>query len=568
MKHLLPIILSILLLSACGESGRMQFEQLQQIDSIAEVNADSAVAMLKTINRDSLSGNDNKYYYDLLKIRTNDKAYIAHTSDSAILSVINYFENHDFNNLLPVAYYFGGRVYSDLGDAPQAIEYFHKAIDCPNINPITMAVAYSQMASLYSNIRVFDLAIEAYTNAMELNHQNEDSISFLYNMRSIGEIYSVQNKNDSAFIIYNKALKLAENMGLEKLSNSIKLNIGNWHINNNNYDDASTILSSIRTNLPNEDSTTIANSYAHIYYKLNIEDSTILYCNKLIKSKNLNAQLNGYNILTNLYMHNNSTEDAYNSIIMSTRLSDSIRKINTPYEIRRLSSIYNYQIRERENNKLKQEAQENEIKIIYLCGSIFIIVVVALITTYALRMKNKAQKEKINRILGEHYQSQNLISNAEKRISTLEDLLANETNKSQSLINELAIQKESLQLFTQQAKLREDAANAIETAEIVARFRKTLSNDSNPSDNDWEQLDKYINQQFPGFKNVLYKLAKLSEIEYQVCLLLKAKFTPTEITKLVNLSKSGLGNARKRLFVKAFKTDGTASDWDKFIISL
>ena len=568
MKHLLPIILSILLLSACGESGRMQFEQLQQIDSIAEVNADSAVAMIKTINRDTLSSNDNKYYYDLLKIRTNDKAYIAHTSDSAILSVINYFENHDFNNLLPVAYYYGGRVYSDLGDAPQAIEYFHKAIDCPNINPITMAVAYSQMASLYSNIRVFDLAIEAYTNAMELNHQNEDSISFLYNMRSIGEIYSVQNKNDSAFIIYNKALKLAENMGLEKLSNSIKLNIGNWHINNNNYDDASTILSSIRTNLPNEDSTTIANSYAHIYYKLNIEDSTILYCNKLIKSKNLNAQLNGYNILTNLYMHNNSTEDAYNSIIMSTQLSDSIRKLNTPYEIRQLSSIYNYQIRERENNKLKQEAHEYEIKIIYLCGSIFIIVVVALITTYALRMKNKAQKEKINRILGEHYQSQNLISNAEKRISTLEDLLANETNKSQSLINELAIQKESLQLFTQQAKLREDAANAIETAEIVARFRKTLSNDSNPSDNDWEQLDKYINQQFPGFKNVLYKLAKLSEIEYQVCLLLKAKFTPTEITKLVNLSKSGLGNARKRLFVKAFKTDGTASDWDKFIISL
>ena len=88
MKHFLTLILSILLLSACGESGRMQFEQLQQIDSIAEVNADSAVAMIKTINRDTLSSNDNKYYYDLLKIRTNDKAYIAHTSDSAILSVI------------------------------------------------------------------------------------------------------------------------------------------------------------------------------------------------------------------------------------------------------------------------------------------------------------------------------------------------------------------------------------------------------------------------------------------------------------------------------------------------
>lgn len=267
-------------------------------------------------------------------------------------------------------------------------------------------------------------------------------------------------------------------------------------------------------------------------------------------------------------MQNNRTKDAYDAIIMSTRLSDSIRKLNTPYEIRQLSSIYNYQIRERENNKLKQEAQENEIKLILLSVSIFVIVVVALIFAYALRMKNKAQKERINRILNEHYQSQNLISNAENRISELEALLENETDKSQNLINELAIQQEALKLFTQQSKLHEEATNTIESSEIVIQFRKRLSEDSNPTINDWNQLDKYINQLFPGFKNVLYNLAKLSEIEYQVCLLLKSKFTPTEIAKLIIISKSGMSNIRKRLFVKAFKTDGTALDWDKFILSL
>ena len=133
MKHHLTIILSILLLTACGESKHVQFQQLQHIDSIAELNADSAIVMLNAINRDSLWGNDNKFYFDLLKIRANDKAYIAHTSDSEILSVINYFENHDFYNLLPVAFYYGGRVYSDLGDAPQTLEYFQKALDCENI---------------------------------------------------------------------------------------------------------------------------------------------------------------------------------------------------------------------------------------------------------------------------------------------------------------------------------------------------------------------------------------------------------------------------------------------------
>ena len=180
MKLLLTFILSILLLTACGESGRMQFEKLQHIDSIAEVNADSAVAMIKTINRDTLLGNDNKYYFDLLEIRTNDKAYIAHTSDSAILSVINYFENHDFNNLLPIAYYYGGRVYSDLGDAPQALEYFHKALDCPNINSNTKTVVYAQIAGLYYDQRVYDLAIPAYKKAIELNTQNKNIIGIIY----------------------------------------------------------------------------------------------------------------------------------------------------------------------------------------------------------------------------------------------------------------------------------------------------------------------------------------------------------------------------------------------------
>ena len=568
MKHLFTIIFYIILLTACGNREHVQFEKLQQIDSIAEINADSAVAMIKTINRDTLLSNDNKYYFDLLEIRTNDKAYIAHTSDSAILSVINYFENHDFNDLLPVAYYYGGRVYSDLGDAPQALEYFQKALDCENINTKTTAVAYSQVASIYHEQKIYDLAIPAYNKAIELNNKNNNYINILYNTHNLGEIYSAQNKKDSAIIIFNEILKYASEIGNQKLISTTKLSLAELFLFKHNYKQSSVLLESIKQPLPNEDSILIANTYAHLYYRLNDVDSTIYYCNKLIKSQFIKAQLNEYNILANLHMHNNRINDAYDAMIMSTKLSDSIRKIQTPQEIRQLSAIYNYQIRERENNKLKQEAHENEIKLILLSISIFIIVVVALIFAYALRMKNKAQKEKINRILNEHYQSQNLISNAENRISELEALLETETDKSQRLINELEIQKESLQLYTQQAKLREEATNAIETSDVATRFRKALDENANPTKEDWEQLDNYINLQFPGFKSVLYKLVKLSEIEYQVSLLIKCKFSPNEIGRLVNLSKSGLGNARKRLFVKAFKTDGTATDWDNFIISL
>ena len=210
MKQFVIIILSIILLSACGNREHMQFEKLQQIDSLAESQPDSAVAMIKTINRDTILGNDNKYYFDLLEIRTNDKAYIAHTSDSAILSVINYFENHDFNNLLPVAYYYGGRVYSDLGDAPQALEYFHKAIDCENISTYTEAVAYSQIANIYDNQKIYDLAIPTYKKAIMLNKQNKHSINLIHNLRGLGNVYLKSALNDSAIILYNNALNFSK----------------------------------------------------------------------------------------------------------------------------------------------------------------------------------------------------------------------------------------------------------------------------------------------------------------------------------------------------------------------
>ncbi|MBE6317980.1 MAG: hypothetical protein E7081_03305 [Bacteroidales bacterium] len=211
MKHIFAIILSIMLLTACGESERVQFGQLQQIDSIAEVNVDSAIVLLNAINRDSLSSNDNKYYFDLLQIRASDKAYIAHTSDSAILSVINYFENHDFNNLLPIAYYYGGRVYSDLGDAPQALEYFQKALDCEstNTNLLLNGKISSQMGQLMIKTQLYHQAKYKFKEAISYNIKSNDSLALMFNYSNLGSAYKWVEKPDSSIYFIKKAIDIA-----------------------------------------------------------------------------------------------------------------------------------------------------------------------------------------------------------------------------------------------------------------------------------------------------------------------------------------------------------------------
>ena len=535
MKNLLTFILSILLLSACGESGRMQFEKLKQIDSVAEFNADSAVAMINAINRDTLSGNDNKYYYDLLKIRTNDKAYIAHTSDSAMLSGINYFENHDFNNLLPVAYYYGGRVYSDLGDAPQALEYFHKALDCPNINPITMAVAYAQMAEIYSNQKVFDLAIPAYKKAIELN----DGINNFYNLRNLGNLYFQQNNIDSALILYHQAFDYTNKLESLYLNSSIKLQLANVHLFNNNYSEANYILNSIKGYLSNEDSISISHTFAHLYYRQNNIDSTIYYCGKLIKSQSLNAQLNGYNILANLHMHNNRINEAYDAMIMSTKLSDSIQKLQTPQEIRQLSSIYNYQIRERENNKLKQKAQKHSLYLYITISGICILVLLLFIF-------HQQSRQKIHK-------KQQLINDYAETILELRDSINSNASSHSAIINEL---------FEGRFSILNDIGNAIadlsdstvdqkllykEVKEIISRFEnpKTLTELE-------EIINRYKNNLMQKFRD---DFPSLSNDEYQQACYHYAGFSPKFISLLMHQKYPTIYKRRTRIKEKIMASD-------------
>ena len=535
MKNLLFVILSLLLLSACGESKRIQFEKLKQVDTIAESNADSAISLLSMINRDTLANENLKHYYDLLKIRTNDKAYIAHTSDSAILSVINYFENHDFNNLLPVAYYYGGRVYSDLGDAPQALEYFHKALDCPNINPITMAVAYAQMAEIYSNQKVFDLAIPAYKKAIELN----DGINNFYNLRNLGNLYFQQNNIDSALILYHQAFDYTNKLESLYLNSSIKLQLANVHLFNNNYSEANYILNSIKGYLSNEDSISISHTFAHLYYRQNNIDSTIYYCGKLIKSQSLNAQLNGYNILANLHMHNNRINEAYDAMIMSTKLSDSIQKLQTPQEIRQLSSIYNYQIRERENNKLKQKAQKHSLYLYITISGICILVLLLFIF-------HQQSRHKIHK-------TQQLIDNYAETILELRDSINSNASSQSAIINELFEGRFSIlnDIGNTFANLSGSIADQKllykEVKEIISRFEnpKTLTELE-------EIINRYKNNLMQKFRD---DFPSLSNDEYQQACYHYAGFSPKFISLLMHQKYPTIYKRRTRIKEKIMASD-------------
>jgi hypothetical protein len=101
---------------------------------------------------------------------------------------------------------------------------------------------------------------------------------------------------------------------------------------------------------------------------------------------------------------------------------------------------------------------------------------------------------------------------------------------------------------------------------IVARFHAKAVSGLQANDEDWHELRRTFNTYLPDFLDHINNFStQLELIDTEICILLKLRFCPGEISSLLKLKPSALGNRRKRLLQKVFKTDGSASDFDAMI---
>lgn len=85
---------------------------------------------------------------------------------------------------------------------------------------------------------------------------------------------------------------------------------------------------------------------------------------------------------------------------------------------------------------------------------------------------------------------------------------------------------------------------------------------------EWAQVEEKLLAFCPEFKERLYSLYNLSITEYRICLLLKQEMAPSKIAVLMAMGVSSVSQCRLRMQQKAFNGEGTAKDWDKFVLSL
>lgn len=575
MKKVYYLLLSCVLIVLCTCTGHQYPPILMQADSLCNVNPDSAVILLKDISRDtSTMSEEARMYHRLLCIQASDKAdKMKHDNEKKNIDIIvNYYEKHGDKNKLTIAYYYAGRVYAELQEAPQALDYLKKADKTlkRDDNPDLRSRIYSQTGYLFLYQEIYDEALKMFLSAYQCNKKTNDTIAIIYDLRDISTAYEAKNKHDKALEYLENAHKLALIYKNKYLIANTEHYLASLY---NILEKPDSAMKYARTSLQNIsmlDSSATYSLIADIYKSRKNEDSLLYYCKKIEHTGNVYAKEFAYENLTEIYLNRRNHTEAKRCFKMQRIYADSVKAIKRTDVIARMNAIYNYQEKEKENILLKEKNKRNGIIIVF-SSAIAMILLVGLILyiRYSIKKRNeqllhyKQSKRALNERIGKNKQT----------ITKLENRLDDTSKENTELRKELEQEKERLispDFFAAVGMKHDDVPETVMNSPVYRKFHRMSDKSSHikPSKEDWDALEKLLNREYDNFSDKLNSLYKLSEIEYHVSMLIKLNYKPSRIAELVCCSQSNISTIRSRLYIKVFGEKSETTDWDEIIHSL
>ena len=137
----------------------------------------------------------------------------------------------------------------------------------------------------------------------------------------------------------------------------------------------------------------------------------------------------------------------------------------------------------------------------------------------------------------------------------------------------LQLQLQQIQEVQQERpKAVRQAIESVEAAyfasDVYQALQRRIATGGILKDDDWNNIESQIKKIYPGFSSQLRNLYAMSELEYQVCLLIKLRVAPSDMAVVLARDASTISTVRSRLYKKVFGQKGGAKEWDEFILSI
>jgi len=105
-------------------------------------------------------------------------------------------------------------------------------------------------------------------------------------------------------------------------------------------------------------------------------------------------------------------------------------------------------------------------------------------------------------------------------------------------------------------------------SDAYATLLKRMASGERLKEDEWGEVEQHLKSVYPGFASQLRSLHPMSQLEYQVCLLIKLRIQPKDIAAVLARDVSTISTVRSRLYKKVFARKGGAKDWDDFLMTI
>lgn len=521
--HILILFFLFGLHFSCTESKSKEY--IKQATELIYSNTDSAQFLLNLINHpESLPLADYSDYI-LTRIKVHNRNSVSIKNDTAILKVIEYYNNTNNLKKLSEAYYMAGLVFEERDLPDSASIFYKKGIEvAEEINDnLLMGRGTYRYAELLEDEKKHAEAILWFQKSNQFFKNNNSLKLEINSLRKIADNYVLNNSVDTAVIIYQQYLENLPDRYAALKSHILK-NMAVAYTKGNKFEKAKqTIRESIKE-APNNNLLSIQYLIlSDIFKAQNQVDSANYYQAYAFK---YGAELDDISILYFAYdtsmdhadKNDKFLESRYDYRLYRTSV-DSIPQKQKFQTVRELQSLYNQEKLKRKNNELKIEKQR-----LFFGITSFILFAFILFLLYHLNRRK---------------QIATLRNDLEKRGEIID------STKS-ALVEKLNIYKK-LTLWSispQHEKYKR----------LLHECNKLIFDNDNEFIFNIETVSLLVDNIYDGFVSKLKNtFTQLNDLEIEICTLLKAGFTITEISSLLDKSNHTIykysSNIRKKISV-------------------
>ena len=410
--------------------------------------------------------------------------------------------------------------YMEQGDAPQALACLKEAAEFATDDSVRMGI-YNDMGRLLFDEGLQEQALGAYHMALETSQAMADSLGMAYVLFDIANIYRTRDEDDSCVYYFDTAMSLALSQKDSMLATDIRNQLAGYYLWHKDYERVRLLLS---PSLLQEAEMTggICFMAADLYRQTGPADSTRYYCKLLLQNEETGLRQMGHKWLADLLLSEGKTKEAARHLEQYELLTDSLMQETDTEALHRISALYDYSLRERENARLEQRI----IIAVAIIVVLILVLVAAILYFSRRRMKYRMKVQQLEHLLADYRQ--------------------------------------------RDAEAAERQNGMMADTPICRHINRLLSDSRQPSmtNEDWHILEDTFAKVQPTFLSRLRTFHKFSSHEMHICMLLRLGLQPAALAQLSAHSKQSVSSTRSRLFEKVFGKRGTPAQWDEFILSL